>query len=388
MASAKTLSSQEQACIAKARELRLKVANDSLTALVDQGLPFEGPAAGVTLRIQWSNNFSGRLKQIALYPIALPLLLVLLLATPFSYVGHLRQVSKKKAELRQRIALLRDEPRSADAPEQRRLEFLWVLHGIKEDECTFDERLQLLSDWIATLYGPGVAESLNMRERTEDIARRYSEANRPYYEGRRGPHFNFKPPLDALIEQLSTELPPYDRSDTHRMQHRRPEVDMIDLDSLVNRLKDSYRQVFGLVCSVEGRFPNAWEAGIFVSSVATTKILSFEKVDPPIFADKLNAKWVQHLMSNPITIGTPPSRKEIVLRMQEKFPVYRKLFLNAIDPARADKASDDAVQLMWELFTNCTGKRKPDDNANFVKLVLASGDLVSVGLEILADIRE
>lgn len=179
-----------------------------------------------------------------------------------------------------------------------------------------------------------------------------------------------------------------DRIAGQPIQHRRPEVDDIALDSLIDGLKDSYKQVFSLVCSVEGRFPNAWEAGIFVSSVATTRILSLQKPDPPAIADKLNAKWAQHLMTNPITIGTPPSKKEIALRMQEKFPVYRKLFLNAIDPARTDKASDDAVQLMWELFTNCTGKRKPDDDANFVKLVLASGDLVSVGRDILADIRE
>jgi len=362
-------SSQVQACIAKARELRLRVAENSLNALVAHGLPFEGPAAGITLRIQWAKDFGGRLKQIAFYPIALALILVLLVGTPFFYVGHLRKVAKAKADLKRKISLLRAEPPSTEAPEHKTLDFLWALHGVEEDECNFDERLQLLSDWIAILYGPGLAEDLRLRDRIEEIARGYSKANRSYYEGRGGPHFHFKPPLDALISKLSGELPRYDHVRSRVMTPRRPESAAFDLNSVIEALKGRYRQAVGLVSSVEGRFANAWEAGIFVSSVATTKILSLKAADPPAVADNFNAQWLQYLLANPLGNGAPAPKSSIVKRMQEKFPVYRKLFLNAIDPSQKDKASDHAVQLMWELFTNCTGKPKPDDEGNFVKLV-------------------
>jgi hypothetical protein len=55
----------------------------------------------------------------------------------------------------------------------------------------------------------GRSAELEIRERVKGIGRRMSEANRPYYDGvEEACLYYFRRPLDALIEELSEELPP------------------------------------------------------------------------------------------------------------------------------------------------------------------------------------
>jgi hypothetical protein len=156
-------------------------------------------------------------------------------------------------------------------------------------------------------------------------------------------------------------------------------------EELVDRLRLHYADVVSLVNVIDGPFVNLYEAGIFVSTVATSKILTFQKVDPPAFADEFNAMWVSYLIGSYSVDGEIPSKNVVVSRLQAEFPFYRKLFFKTIDPSRKEKAHDNAVQLMWLLFSNCTGKQKPED---FIKLVLASGQLVVIGVSILKDVHE
>ena len=158
--------------------------------------------------------------------------------------------------------------------------------------------------------------------------------------------------------------------------------------ALVESLRPHYWEVVSLVNAIDGPFVNLYEAGIFVSTVATSKILTFQKVDPPAFADEFNAMWVSYLIGSYSVDRVSPSKSVVVSRLQEKFPIYRELFLKTIDPSRREKAHDNAVQIMWELFSNCTGKQKPDGEGNFINLVVASGQLVVIGASILKVVHE
>jgi hypothetical protein len=157
---------------------------------------------------------------------------------------------------------------------------------------------------------------------------------------------------------------------------------------LVESLRPQYAEIVSLVKAVDGPFVNLYEAGIFVSAVANSKILTFQKVDPPAFADQFNAMWVNHLIGSYSVDGENPSKNVVVSRLQEKFPIYRELFFKTIDPRCKEKAHDNGVQLMWELFSNCTGKQKPEGDGNFINLVVASGQLVVIGASILKEVHE
>lgn len=156
-------------------------------------------------------------------------------------------------------------------------------------------------------------------------------------------------------------------------------------EEFIDRLRPHYAQVVSLVTAIDGPFSKLYEAGIFVSALATSKILTFQKVDPPAFADEFNAMWVSYLIGSYSVDGVSPSKNAVVSRLQEKFPVYRELFFKTIDSSHKDKAHDNAVQLIWELFSNCTEKQKPED---FIKLVGASSELIGIGLGILKDVHE
>ena len=159
-------------------------------------------------------------------------------------------------------------------------------------------------------------------------------------------------------------------------------------EKLVDKLRPYYAEVVSLVNSIDGTFVNLYEAGIFVSSLATLKILTFQKVDPPIFSDEFNVLWVNYLINSYSVDGTYPSKNVVMSRLQENVPIYRELFLKIIDPNCKDKAHDNAVQLMWELFSNCTRKQKPEGEGSFIKLVAASSTLVAIGLNIFKDVHE
>ena len=157
---------------------------------------------------------------------------------------------------------------------------------------------------------------------------------------------------------------------------------------LVDRLRSHCAEVVSLVNIIDGPFVNLYEAGIYVSAVATSKILTFTKIDPQVFADEFNALWVNYLIDSYSVDGEQTPKNVVVSRLQEKFPIYRELFLKTIDPSNKEKSYDNGVQLMWELFSNCTGRQKPEGEGNFIKLMVASNKLVDISLNILKEVHE
>jgi hypothetical protein len=146
------------------------------------------------------------LKQVVLMPIALMLILILALLAPFDYGAHLRKLARKRARLKDEIRRLNVRSVPLEASE-RTLRTLWS-HCELDRAPHVSTNLDLLCQWIDVLYGSGSSVELKIREREREIGRRMSEANRPYNEDVQGAiHYYFGPPIDALIEELSEELP-------------------------------------------------------------------------------------------------------------------------------------------------------------------------------------
>jgi hypothetical protein len=157
---------------------------------------------------------------------------------------------------------------------------------------------------------------------------------------------------------------------------------------LVDALRPHYGRTVASINSIDGPFPNLFEAGIFISSVATTKILTFKKSHSETFAEQFNNRWVDYLIGSYSVDGIAPEKKTVISRLQEKYPVYRDLLLKTIDSSQRAKAHDNAVQLTWELFSNCTGKAKPDSSGGFLKLMTVASEVAGIGVGVLNAVHE
>jgi len=159
-------------------------------------------------------------------------------------------------------------------------------------------------------------------------------------------------------------------------------------EKLIDSLGPHYTQVVSLVNAMNGPFVNHYEAGIFVAAVATSKILTFQKVDPPSFANEFNNLWVNYLVGSCSVDGARPSKDDVWTRLQEKFPIYREIFCDTIDQNLKEKASVTRLCLMSELYRNCTGKQKQEGGGKFLHLTDASVQLVAIGLSIIKEVHE
>ncbi|MFQ5630851.1 MAG: hypothetical protein ACE5I1_18935 [bacterium] len=157
----------------------------------------------------------------------------------------------------------------------------------------------------------------------------------------------------------------------------------IKADKIVEIAEPFYADSIGLVVAIDGQFTNIYEVGIYIASIVTLKMLSYDVEDPVALSDEFNLKWINYVASSYSIDGKHPNKKQIADRLQEKFPTYRELFLRAIEP---DKSKDEyekaSVQLMWELFSNSTGKEKPESKNGFIKLVAASGQLLELSIKL------
>lgn len=157
----------------------------------------------------------------------------------------------------------------------------------------------------------------------------------------------------------------------------------------VEKLRPRYAEVFTIANTIDGRFSDLYQAGIFVSTIATSKILTFKKVNPPEFADEFNELWLNYLVGSYSVNGVSPDKDDVRLHMQSKFPVYRELFFGAINTKIPEKDRDtNQICLMSELFSNCTGKQLSEVPGSYFKVMSASGPLVNIGLTIFNDIHE
>jgi len=94
-------------------------------------------------------------------------------------------------------------------PETKRVLNLWHLHGVDCSECGEHRAVRLLNQWLDILYGTGTALGLDIEGKCRQKRQRYAQANIPYYTEDNAPHFYFGNPFDNVLEQVSSELPPY-----------------------------------------------------------------------------------------------------------------------------------------------------------------------------------
>ncbi len=243
-------SNKQRACIIKSLEVKIASEKARLAKLQKEGIPFdrENPLSGIMdgLRggITWEEKTSGKIRQLLLLPLLIVMFLLVTVLLPFIYITHLRDVHKKKQELKKEITELedvlinkssalqydyqKDKKRqgtlsflgvksdkdifTSDIPKDNTLWSLWILYGLKENTFSSVERISLVRDWIDILYGQAVTSKLNIEERVKETIDRNAEAGKHFYESSKGEHHNcilFMNPVDSVIRALSEELPIY-----------------------------------------------------------------------------------------------------------------------------------------------------------------------------------
>jgi hypothetical protein len=159
-------------------------------------------------------------------------------------------------------------------------------------------------------------------------------------------------------------------------------------DTFLKRLSPIYGEVAGIIKEIDGPFVKLYEAGIFVASIATLKIISLNVENADELADEFNSKWLDYICGSYEVNGKSPDKNLLISRLQEKYPIYSELFLKVVDPQNDDEKRHNAsVQLTWELFTNCTDKKAPD-SPHFTNLVLCSGHIVKSALDVFEKIKK
>ena len=186
-------------------------AQRQLTDLRKNGIPIEHPLSGFTTQVEWEKEPRKRIIQILLMPPVITLVIfVFLLTFPIAYVLNIRTTHIKKRDLEKEIKLCDLNLESTNKPNIKTIESLWELHGLDDNKYTMDECVDLLSKWIATLYGEDVALKMDVRQRVDTIATNRIELNRPYYENHSdGIHFHFGPIFPSVLTLISKELSAY-----------------------------------------------------------------------------------------------------------------------------------------------------------------------------------
>lgn len=201
------MSQQERQCIQAADAMRIiciravleSMRNDTVSIL-DEWSAFS---------IEWKPSLSGRLQQVALFPVVFLLIVPMCIAGQWLYSQYERialRTTLLRLLVKQRLQII--EPA---LPDQKTLWHLWEMHGVDRDgDIFFDNRVRLLHQWLVILYGQESADALNIEGRINKTRERRCAMNNSYYEGiGDAPHFHFVPILASLIEKLTEELPPY-----------------------------------------------------------------------------------------------------------------------------------------------------------------------------------
>ena len=102
----------------------------------------------------------------------------------------------------------------ADASAATTLYELWITHGLSGGMSPddFASRCQCLERWVDILYGSGMSVVMRVKARVEE--RRASQAIAAAKFGQVGGHISFVDPIDAFVEELSRELPPFRQRET------------------------------------------------------------------------------------------------------------------------------------------------------------------------------
>jgi hypothetical protein len=200
----------EQECIRIALEMRL----DSLQ------LQLKGPSIwqpenswsldGLSLQMDVPPGIRGKVKQVLILPVAIPLLAAALLLMFYLYLAETWERAKKRRRLLQELrAIKRSRGDLYEVPEEKTLWELWRWYGLDKGSSEA-EQLRLLSLWVEMLYGRALRQQFDFKAMLFEIRNRNFEANTPYYNGdRTAPFFFFNDNASSLAIALSGKLPPY-----------------------------------------------------------------------------------------------------------------------------------------------------------------------------------
>jgi len=176
------MNEKERSCITQSHQAHLASARRRVAEL-NRGVPFDGPLKGFTGGVKWEADYRSRIKQIALLPVVVSIVLLLAAVTPVMYLVHRWALLQRKRQIVKEIALLENAPPLMDAPDNKDLEHLWAYHGLHGDGHEEDEKVALLNRWVNTLYGDEVAEAYKT---------------------------HFTSPFDVLLAKLSKALSAYE----------------------------------------------------------------------------------------------------------------------------------------------------------------------------------
>jgi len=202
------LSKKEQACfkcVIQYRELKLLSQLRKLTAAnIIRKSPlryvFDVDKSKVT-SVKTKNE-----KLLFPFVIALKLFIILsfLLYFSLAFVSELFY----KIRLKTQIKKVRLQFPYSNSSKKKDLESLWRVNGFERHECSEEELLSVLKDWVQTLYGDITLNELDLDNRLNE-----EKSSQVRFIGdcyKIGAHVMLSQPVDALVRSLSTELPAYE----------------------------------------------------------------------------------------------------------------------------------------------------------------------------------
>ena len=136
--------------------------------------------------IEWKPTLAGKLSQIVIMSIAIPLIIVLpLLECLTDIIDKWQRKRKLKKEQHNLKAL----SMPFDEVTPKNIKSLWRVDGIEERFGT-DKQIHLIEKWIELLYGEDILKQFDLKTRSEKIRRNQFAANTLYYKGEEdAPHF-------------------------------------------------------------------------------------------------------------------------------------------------------------------------------------------------------
>lgn len=156
-------------------------------------------------------------------------------------------------------------------------------------------------------------------------------------------------------------------------------------DIFVKEVSPIYTDLAELIKDIDGFIINVYEAGIFIASIASLKIISLDVEYPEKLADEFNDKWLNYIRDSYKVNDEKPDKNLLISRLQRDSQLYGGFFLDIISPTTDEKKKYDVtVALAWTLFQNCTGKKAP---ISFSKFLLYTAPIKRCAISVFEKIK-
>ncbi len=160
----------------------------------------------------WSPTLGGKLLQIFVVPLVLLVTLTLILViAPIARLLRRNKVGRTSIEQGRELSLAALQI-IASSIESATFEDFWRAHGLPEraSQVSFDSRLECVERWMDVLYGKGVSVVTRVRIRVNELMEAQANASAAFSAA--GGSISFVDPIDAVVGELSDELPPVGRT--------------------------------------------------------------------------------------------------------------------------------------------------------------------------------